>query len=74
MTNEELKQALTSGREVVLTNEYGAEIEYSRVTAIVYRMKGGRISVSAELLDKCGRSVVLCDPQRIRAKGGADNV
>lgn len=70
MTNEELKQALIDGKAVILSSVGGEEIEYKRVSAIVYRSKNGRIVPSAEVEDKCGRSVVYCDPKRLRAKGG----
>lgn len=70
MDNEELKSALLSGDPVVWKSADGTEIEYKCVSAIVYRRKNGRVDVSTELLDKCGRSVTICDPRRVRLKGG----
>lgn len=71
MTNEELKQALLDGQPVIMTAADGHEAEYEKITAIVYRAKNGRISISAEALDKCSRCVVYCDPARLKKKGGA---
>lgn len=47
MTNDELKEALFSGCQV----EHRG-IVYKCVSAIIYRNKGGKLDISAELLDK----------------------
>ena len=71
MDNAELKEAMLAGVPVILKLKEGNEVEYKCVSAIVYRPKNGRVDVSAEVLDKCGRSVVYCDPKRLQRKGGA---
>ena len=71
MNNEELKEALLSSVPVLCTHTDGHESEYKCVSGILYRQKNGRIVVSAEVTDKCGRSVAYCDPERLRVKGGA---
>lgn len=55
MTNEEAKQALFDRVPVIWNG-----IEYTRVTAIIYRLDlDGKLIVSAELEDKCGHSVTV---------------
>lgn len=71
MTNTELKDALTSGRTILFraANSGGMELEYLRVSAVIYRADGkGGIIVQAEIEDKNGRSVTVVDPARIRYK------
>ena len=68
MDNAELKAALLSGKPVILHHADGHAGEYKRITAIVYRAKNGRISVSAELLDYNGHCFVNCDPKKIQIK------
>lgn len=68
MDNTSLKEALQSGEAVLLTNGDGSESEYKCVSAIVYRVRNGKIIVSAEVTDKNGRSVLFCDPQKLRLK------
>lgn len=74
MTNEELKCALLDKSPVILTLSDGFTAEYERITGIVYREKNGHILISAEVLDKCGHSVIYCDPKRLALKGGAADV
>ena len=69
MTNDELKAALLNKTPVILTNTDGHESEYKCVTAIIYRACNGGIVVKAELLDKNGRSVVVCNADKVRKKG-----
>lgn len=66
MTNEELKQALLSGQAVTFSHGDGQESVYECVSAVVYRAKEGKIVVSAEIVDKCGHSVLYCDPKRLK--------
>lgn len=61
MSNEELKNALLKGFPV----EYDG-ITYKRVSAIVYRNKGGKIDISAEVLDKNNNSVCYVDPLKLK--------
>ena len=71
MTSEELKTALLNGRAVIYRapNSGGSELEYKRVSAVIYRADGmGGIRVTAEIEDRNGRSVVIADPARIRYK------
>ena len=66
MTGEEMKAALSNNDPVLYKTREGAEMEM-RMFGIVYRSNGrGGIQVSAELLDKTGRSVILCKPQDIK--------
>lgn len=68
MTNEELKEALQSGQQVVYTHTDGREATYKCVSAIIYRQRNGRIIVSAEITDLNAPSVIICDPQKIRLR------
>lgn len=61
MTNEQLKEALFSGCQV----EHRGII-YKCVSAIIYRNKGGKLNISAELLDKNGNSVSIVEPHLVK--------
>lgn len=66
MTGEEMKAALMNNDRVIFKTREGEEMEM-RMFGIVYRSNGrGGIQVSAELLDKTGRSVILCQSQDIK--------
>lgn len=70
MTHDELKQALFNRRPVVHAVS-GTETEYDHVSAIIYRLnKNQKLVVSAELSDKCGHSVSIVGPERVRYKEG----
>lgn len=60
MTNEELKQALMSECEVKYQ-----EIVFKCVYGIIYRKKGSKIDMSAELMDKNNNSVCIVDPKLV---------
>lgn len=61
MTNEQLKEALFSGCQV----EHNG-IVYKCVSGIIYRNKGGKLDISAELLDKNSNSVSIVNPERVK--------
>lgn len=63
MTGEEIKQALLDGCEVVANG-----IRYKRVTAIIYRKQGERITVSGELLDYNEQSITIAALKDIKRK------
>ena len=61
MTNEQLKEALFSGCQVEHNN-----IIYKCVSGIIYRNKGGKLDISAELMDKNGNSVSIVNPAKVK--------
>lgn len=61
MTNEELKAALFSRCPV----EHNG-IVYKYVSGIIYRNKGGKLDISAELLDKNNNSVSIVNPAKVK--------
>lgn len=61
MNNEELKNALFSGCPV----EHNG-IEYKCVSAIIYRNKGGKLEISAEVADKKSNSVCIVGIEKLR--------
>ena len=65
MNSKELKSALMDGSPVL----HGG-IEYSCVSAIIYRVKNGEIVVSAELLDKNKNCVVIAPMGKIQEVQG----
>lgn len=70
MTNEEAKEAFLSRVSVIHKDEYRhINIRYSHISAIIYRRINGRVCVSAELADNCGRSVTLAPVKHIFADG-----
>ena len=66
MTGEEAKKALFGKMPVRYKG-----VEYTRITAITYRYNSKmELIVSAELLDKCGHSVVIAPIKDIEVEGG----
>lgn len=63
MTAEEIKDALLNKYAVVANG-----IEYRCVTAVIYREKDGRITVSGELLDKKQNSVTIVSLDKIKKR------
>lgn len=60
MNNQELKEALLQRSPVSFRG-----IAYAYVSAIIYRAVNGQIIVSAELMDKSGKSVTIAVPRAI---------
>ena len=56
MTNNELKDALMSEYPVKHNG-----IAYKKVNAVIYRNSKGKLHITAELLDKSGRSVTIAN-------------
>lgn len=64
MTNDELKEALVSGRPVI-----HGDIEYKCISAVIYRRRpSGQIYLEAELRDRRANSVSICDPAKVKFK------
>lgn len=61
MTNEELKAALFRYCPV----EHNG-IVYKCVSGIIYRNKGGKLDISAELLDKNNNSISIVNPAKVK--------
>ena len=61
MTNNEAKIALKNRTPVVFKN-----IEYSYISAIIYRYKNDALHISVELLDKSKRSVTIAQLKEVR--------
>lgn len=71
MTHDELKEALLNRRPVIWNSPSLGELAYERVSAIIYRINDkNKIVVTAELTDKCGRSVSIVEPAKVRYKEG----
>ena len=60
MTGQELKDDLMRGCPVIWSG-----LEYSCVSAIIYRNVHGKIKVAAELLDQNDNSVVIVPAERV---------
>lgn len=68
MTNDEAKEAFLSGVPIIHKDDYRhINSRYSHISAIIYRRINGRVCVSAELADVCGRSVTLAPVKNIFA-------
>lgn len=68
MNNTELKEALFNQRPVILKMPLLGDIEYSKVSALIYRVVDGKTKITAELYDKSGNSVTVAPPEHIRYK------
>lgn len=68
MTNEEVKEALITGRHVVTDWQTIKNIP-GHVSAIIHRKgKGGGIRMSVEIHDPNANSVIIADPAKVRFK------
>lgn len=56
MTNEEVKQALVTGKPVIYFVPLVGDVRYDRVSAVIYRIINGELAVTAELEEREGRS------------------
>lgn len=65
MTSQELKQALVNRKPVIFKRVNGDRLEYSYISGIIYRMKNGKLDVSAELMDKSLHSVTIVSPSQV---------
>lgn len=68
MNNTELKEALFNQRPVILKTILLGDVEYSKVSALIYRAADGKTQISAELYDKNSNSVIVALPKYIRYK------
>ncbi len=68
MNNTQLKEALFNQRPVILKMPLLGDIEYSKVSALIYRVVDGKTKITAELYDKNGNSVTVAPPEYIRYK------
>lgn len=64
MTNDETKKAWLNKQPIIHKG-----IDYSKISALIYRLtENGEMTLSVELLDKCGNSVTIASPQNIKLK------
>ena len=67
MTNDELKEALTTQCPIVAKIPHIGETEFAYVSGIIYRSrKSGKIFIQAELMDKSGNAVVVVNANQVR--------
>ena len=66
MNAEELKNALLSGCPVEYKSLDNTRIKFKCVSAIIYRNKGGKISISAEVADRKAKSVCIVAIDRLK--------
>ena len=64
MTNDETKKAWLNKQPITCKG-----IDYTKISALIYRLnENGEMTLSVELLDKCGNSVAIARPQNIKLK------
>ena len=68
MNNEEVKQALANGKPVIYFVPLVGDVNFDRVSAVIYRIINGELAVTAELEDKKGRSTATVRIDRLRFK------
>lgn len=68
MTNEEVKQALVTGKPVIYFVPLVGDVRYDRVSAVIYRIINGELAVTAELEGREGRSTATVRIDRLRFK------
>ena len=68
MTGAELKEALLQRCPVVCSG-----IRYAYISAIIYRAKGDRIAVTAELMDVNAHSVTVAEAGKITKERTDEN-
>ena len=66
MTAEEVKKALFEQCPVKLKDDYGFTGDYKSVSAVIYRVNNGKLTVSTEVIDpKANSSVAYVDPKHL---------
>lgn len=68
MSNDELKQALLDRSAVIARIDSIGDVPCAYVSAIVYRVCGGKLVIQAEVMDMNERSVMIVDPKKLRKK------
>lgn len=64
MTNDEVKKAWLNKTPI-----HSSGIDYTKISALIYRLtENGEMTLSVELLEKCGNSVTIASPQNIKLK------
>ena len=69
MSGPELKEALLQRYPVTCNG-----IPYSYISAIIYRAKGDRIAVSAELMDANAHSVTVAEAKKIERSSNSNEM
>lgn len=72
MTNEEVKQALVTGKPVIYFVPLVGDVRHDRVSAVIYRIINGELAVTAELEDREGRSIATVRIDRLRFENKED--
>lgn len=72
MTNEEVKQALVTGKPVIYYVPLVGDVRYDRVSAVIYRIINGELAVTAELEDKKGRLTATVRIDRLQFENKED--
>ena len=68
MTTEEAIAAFKAQIPVVSRN-FGFDIEYLKISALIYRLNDeGKMQLTLELLDKCKHSVTITTPSMVKLK------
>lgn len=73
MNNEEVKQALVTGKPVIYFVPLVGDVRYDRVSAVIYRIINGELAVTAELEGREGRSTATVRIDRLRFKEDKEN-
>lgn len=73
MTNEEVKQALVTGKPVIYYVPLVGDVRYDKVSAVIYRIINGELAVTAELEGREGRSTATVRIDRLRFKEDKEN-
>ena len=61
MTNDEAKKAWLNKTPI-----HSSGIDYTKISALIYRLtENGEMTLSVELLEKCGNSVTIASPKNI---------
>lgn len=68
MNNEELKEALFGKFPVIVKLPTMDDIECKCVSGIIYRVRDGKLVISAEVMDYNRNSVMIVEPKIIRKK------
>ena len=67
MTDAEVRAAFQSGAPVRYL-DFRGEIEYDRISAVIFRRDENGLKMTAELTDSSGRSVLIAKPEDIKLK------
>ena len=65
------KEAITAFKEKApIVHKHGTdEVNYSKISALIYRLESGKLDMTVELLDKNSNCITIARPKEVYIRG-----